>query len=115
MQDPIGSYNCLKETVAAGLGVGVQMHYARSKSFHFRAAMNSGAGTAVFQALGSNVPNPSSTNVGDWFPIGSQVTLTLNGTTTVSDGVLDNTPCLWVNVQLVSITAGGQGEAWIAS
>lgn len=115
MQEPIGTYNCFKESGTTGLGVGVQMHYARSKSFHFRGAIASGTGTAVFQALGSNVPSPSSTNVGDWFPIGAPITLSLNGTTTVSDGILDNTPCLWVNVQLVSITATGQAEAWIAS
>lgn len=113
MQEPIGAYNCIVETPTTGLGVAVKLPYARSKSFHYRAA-GTGAGTAVFQPLGSNVTKPSATNVGDWFPIGAQVTVTFTGSTTVSDGTLDNTPCLWVNCQLVSITSGGQAECWIA-
>jgi hypothetical protein len=112
---PIGTYNVIKETVNTGLGVGVKLHYGREKTFHFRAAMNSGAGTAVFQAYGSNVVSPSASNVGDWVPIGSPITLSLNGTTTVSDGFEDFGPWLWINVSMVSITAGGQGEAWVAA
>lgn len=114
MELPIGNVQVIFQGQPAKIGVPVKLHYGRNKSYHFKAA-GTGAGTAVFQVLGANTTTqPSQTSVGDWVPVGSQVTVTFSGTTPVSDGIVDLSPWLWTTVQLVSITAGGQAEAWIS-
>ena len=113
MEQPIGVVELIPVTENPGLGTPVKLAYGRNKTFQFRGQMASGSGTAVFQALGSNVPNPKV--LGDYVLIGSPVTVSLVATGTASGGVEDNAPYLWVNVSLTSVSAGGQVECWVAS
>lgn len=113
MELPIGSIQLMKEPGVVGLGLIVPMSLKRSKTFQFRGEINSGTGTAVFKALGSNVAKP--TTLGDFVQIGTDQTLNLVATGTVSLGVEDLYPWKWVSVYLVSVSAGGQVEAWLGA
>ena len=111
---PIGVVNLLPITAQGGvLATPVKLPQGRNKTFQFRGQISSGTGTAVLQALGSNIPNPKT--LGDYCLIGSAVTLSLVATGTISGVVEDNAPYLYVSVSLTSISAGGQVECWVAS
>lgn len=115
MRTPIYADNIVAKPGQQGLGTPLKLAYGRNKTFFVRAEApaGGGGGTVTVQFLGSNAVLP--VVLGDFAPIGTPIELTVPAGNTISGGLEDASPWVWVCAYITSTGTGTQFEVKVGA